>query len=44
MNLDADTVNGQYVAGCFPKSAGGPGFSHLLYNITRKVFLRDPED
>jgi len=44
MNLDADTVDGQYKAGCFPKYAGEPGFSHLLYNIPRKVFLREPED
>jgi hypothetical protein len=44
MNLDADTVMGQYKAGCFPKYAGEPGFSHLLYNIPRTVFLREPED
>ena len=44
MNLDADTVIGQYKAGGFPKRSGRPGFSHLLYDLPRKVFLREPED
>lgn len=44
MNLDADTVDGQYIAGGFPKRAGRPGFSHLLYDLPRKAYIRDSED
>ena len=44
MNLDADTVMGQYKAGVFPKYAGEPGFSHLLYGIPKKTYIRDSED
>ncbi len=44
MNLDADTVDGQYKAGVFPKRAGCPGFSHLLYKIPKKTYIRDSED
>ena len=44
MNLDADTVDGQYKAGVFPKYAGEPGFSHLLYNTPRETYIRDSED
>lgn len=43
-NLDADTVNGQFKAGVFPKYKGEPGFSHLLYGIPRTTYIRDSED
>lgn len=44
MNLDADTVMGQFKAGLFPKYAGEPGFSHLLYKIPNEIYLRDSEE
>ena len=44
MNLDADTVEGQHRAGGFPKYTSEPGFSHLLYNLPRKAYIRDSED
>lgn len=43
-NLDADTVMGQFKAGAFPKYAGEPGFSHLLYNLPKETYIRDSED
>lgn len=43
-NLGADTVMGQFKAGAFPKYAGEPGFSHLLYNLPQETYIRDSEE